>query len=122
LKGKYLYRFPSVKIPTYQDHGEGVISKKEWEMHRYLKVFKGFFENLFELNDISYFDELQEILELQGISFKSMFLTDIIAYELLWINLGFKNYKGIEKMGRFMGRPPLFSITMMQRSFPPPQI
>ncbi len=118
LKGKYLYRFPSLKIPPYAEYCESVISKKEWAMHRYLKGFKGFFENLFELNDFSYFDDVQEELERQGVSFKSLFLSDIIAYELLRINLGFKNYRGIEKMERFMGRPPLFGITHDSAFFP----
>ena len=118
LTGKYLYRFPNVGIPRFEDYGEGRISKKEWDMHRYLKGFNGFFENLFELNDFSYFDELQETLETGGVSFKNLFIKDIFAYELLRINLGFKNYSGIEKMGKFTGRPPLFSITHDPGFFP----
>ena len=118
LKNKYLYRFPRVKIPRFEDFGSRVISKKEWDMHRYLKGFNGYFENLFEFNDFYYFDDLQERLEKEGVSFKNMFLKDIIAYELLRLNLGFKNYTGIERMGRFTGEPPLCSITHDPTFFP----
>lgn len=118
LRGKYLYRFPRVKIPTFGDYGEGAISKKEWDMHRYLKGFNGYFENLFEFNDLSFFDEVQERLEHDGVSFKNMFVKDVFAYELLRINLGFKNYTGVEKLGRFTGEPPLISITCDPKFFP----
>ncbi len=114
----YIYRFPRVKIPRFETFGFNTISKMEWDMHRYLKGFDGFFENLFEFNDFSYFQELQGTLENDGVSFKNMFIEDVIAYELLRINLGFKNYKGIEKMGRFMRYPSLFSITHDYEFFP----
>lgn len=117
-QGHYIYRFPRVEIPRFEDHGKQVISKMEWDMHRYLKGFDGFFENLFEFNDFSYFQDLQGTLEDDGLSFKNMFIEDVIAYELLRINLGFKNYKGIEKMGRFMRYPPLFGITHDYEFFP----
>ena len=118
LKDKYLYRFPRVEIPRFEDFGLRVVSKKEWDMHRYLKSFIGYFENLFEFNDFHYFDDLQEKLEKEGVSFKIMFLKDIIAYELLRLNLGFKNYTGIERMGRFAGESPLYSITYDPKLFP----
>lgn len=114
----YIYRFPRIKIPRYEDYGKYSISKMEWDMHRYLKGFDGFFENLFEFNDLNYFQDLQGILEDKGVSFKNMFLEDVIAYELLRINLGFKNYKGIEKMGKFLRCPPLVSITHDPGFFP----
>ena len=117
-QGHYIYRFPRVKIPRFEDYGVYTISKMEWDMHRYLKGFDGFFENLFEFNDFSYFQDLQGTLEDGGVSFKNMFLEDVIAYELLRINLGFKNYKGIEKMGRFMRYPPLVGITHDYEFFP----
>jgi len=114
----YIYRFPRVKISRFEDYGVYTISKKEWDMHRYIKGFDGFFENIFEFNDFSYFQEIQGALENSGVSFKNMFIEDVIAYELLRINLGFKNYKGIEKMGRFMRYPPLFTITHDYEFFP----
>jgi len=121
LKDKYLYRFPRVKIPRFEDFGMGVISKMEWDMHRYLKGFSGFFENLFEFNDFSFFQDLQGVLEDDGVSFKDMFIEDVLAYEMLRINLGFKNYSGIERMGRFLSYPPLFSITHNPKFFPKAQ-
>jgi hypothetical protein len=121
LRDKYLYRFPRVKIPRFKDFGIGVISKLEWNMHRYLKGFSGFFENLFEFNDFSFFQGLQGILEEHGVSFKDMFIEDVFAYEMLRINLGFKDYSGIEKMGRFLSFPPLFSITHDSKFFPKAQ-
>ena len=121
LKDKYLYRFPRVKIPHYEDFGLGVISKKEWDMHRYLKGFNGVFENLFEFNDFRFFQDLQGTLEDKGVSFKDMFIEDVLAYEMLRINLGFKNYSGIERMGKFLAYPPLFNITHDPNFFPAAQ-
>ena len=118
LQDKYVYRFPRVRIPRFEEFGLGTISKMEWDMHRYLKKFNGFFENLFEFNDFSFFQDLQESLENQGVSFKNMFVEDVLAYEMLRINLGFKNYSGIERMGRFLSYPPLFSITHNPNFFP----
>lgn len=118
LKEKYLYRFPKVKIPRFEEFGKEVISKKEWEMHRYLKDFKEYYENSFEFNDFYFFEDLQERLENDDVSFKNMFIEDVFAYDLLRINLGFKNYAGIEKMRKFTGRPPLFSITHGPKFFP----
>ena len=121
LKNKYLYRFPRVKVPRFEDFASRAISKLEWDMHRYLKGFNGFFENLFEFNDFSFFQDLQEILENRGVSFKDMFLEDVFAYEMLRINLGFKTYAGIERMGKFLAYPPLFSITHDPNFFPKAQ-
>lgn len=110
-KDKYLYRFLRVKIPRFETFALGTISKMEWDMHRYLKNFDGFFENLFEFNDLSFFYDKQEEFEQSGISFKKMFFLDIVAYELLRINLGFKNYAGLERSKKLMGLPPLFGVT-----------
>lgn len=38
-------------------------------MHRYLREFDGFFENLFEFNNFIYFQEVQGALEEEGVSF-----------------------------------------------------
>ncbi len=118
LKDKYLYRFPRIKIPSFNEFGLGIISKKEWDMHRYLKGFNGYLENLFEFNDFSFFDDLQEKLENNGTSFKNMFIKDVFAYELLRINLGLKNYTGLEQVSKLMGQPPLFGITQDPWFFP----
>ena len=111
LKGKYLYRFPKVRVPRFEDYAKGVVSEKEWDMHRYISKFDGFFENLFELNDLSFFDDLQERLEVNGVYFKNLSVKDVFSYNLLRINLGFKDYSGIEKISRLLIWPPLFSVT-----------
>ncbi|MHA1275490.1 MAG: hypothetical protein ACTSQS_18995 [Promethearchaeota archaeon] len=73
LNGRYIYRFPDVKIPRFEDFVLRTISKKEWDMHRYLCGFNGFFENLFEFNDFSFFREKQEELEKRGPHLKTCF-------------------------------------------------
>ena len=47
LKGHYLYRFPRVKTTRFEDHAEGIISKKEWDMLHYLDKFKGYINTCF---------------------------------------------------------------------------
>ena len=53
MQDYYIYRFPRVKVPRFEEYGKCVISQREWDMHRYLKGFDGFFENVFEFNDFS---------------------------------------------------------------------
>jgi len=118
LKGKYLYRFPRVKIPRFKNYAEGIISEKEWNMFHYLPKFKGCIEHLFYFNDFSFFDDLQERLEAEGVSFKKMFIRDVFAYELLRVNFGLKDYAGLEKFGQFLTAPPLFDITHDPSFFP----
>ncbi len=118
LRGKYLYRFPRIKIPRFEDYAELIISKKEWDMFLYFPKFDGHYEDLFEFNDFSFFDNLQERLEEEGVSFKKMFITDVFKYEMLRVNLGFKNYSGLEKMSKFMKHAPLFSVTHDYTFFP----
>ncbi len=79
-------------------------------MLHYLDKFKGNFESLFYFNDFSFFDDLQERLESGGVSFKGMFLRDVFAYELFRVNLGTKDFTGLEKLGRFLNAPPLFDV------------
>lgn len=69
LREKYIYRFPGIKIPRFEDYAEWIISKKEWDIFHYLPKFDGPFENLFEFNDFNFFDDLQERLEEEGGSF-----------------------------------------------------
>lgn len=118
LKDKYLYRFPHVKIMRFEEFADGIISKKEWDMLHYLQKFKGYFEYLFYFNDFSFFDDLQEKFEADGVSFKNMFIRDVFAYELFRVNLGLKDYAGLEKMGRFLIAPPLFGVTRDPTFFP----
>lgn len=118
LKGKYLYRFRRVETTRFKDYAEGVISKMEWDMFHYLHKFKGYIEHLFYFNDFSFFDDLQERLESEGVSFKGMFIRDVFAYELFRVNLGTKDYAGLEKLGGFLHAPPLFGVTHDSYFFP----
>ena len=43
-----------------------MISEKEWNLLHALSDFTGFFNHLFEFNNFSYFDDLQEELEKNG--------------------------------------------------------
>ena len=118
LNGKYLYRFPSIKTTCYQDFAKNHITKLEWDMFHYLPHFQGSFENLFELNDLSFFDEVQDRLESEGVSFKGLFVRDIIIYEMLRINMGFKDYRGIEKLFRFAPQLSIFNLPVHSHSVP----
>lgn len=118
LNGKYLYRFPSIKTTCYQDFAKNHITKLEWDMFHYLPHFQGSFENLFEFNDLSFFDEVQDRLESEGVSFKGLFVRDIIIYEMLRINMGFKDYRGIEKLFRFAPQLSIFSLPVHSHSVP----
>ena len=117
LPGKYLYRFPRVATTTYTDFASPHISKLEWDMLHFLPKYNGSFENIFELNDFSYFDEIQEKLESTGVSFKGMYLRDSIMVELLRINLGMENFRHLERIHNF--NPFLIShLFMGDYSFP----
>lgn len=39
-----------------------------------------------------------------------MFVKDVFAFKLSRINLGLKDYAGLEKISQFMGLPPFFTI------------
>ncbi len=117
-KASYLRRFRSIPQTVFDDFANGIISKYEWDMLQLLPGFKGYFNHLFELNDFTYFDELQATLETQGISFKNIFLHDIIALELLRRQLGFKDFTGVEKLSRFVCEHPLKGIVYDQYYFP----
>jgi len=117
-KERYLYRIPRIKISRFENYAEWTISKKEWNIFHYLPKFDEYFENLFEFNDFNFFDDLQERLEEEGVSFKNMFIRDVFKYEMLRINLDFKNYSGLEKMSKFMKHSPLFNVTCDYTFFP----
>ncbi len=118
LNGSYLYRFPRVKTMRFEDYAEGIISKKEWDMLHYLDKFNGYIEYLFYFNDFSFFDDLQERLESDGVSFKNIFIRDLFVYELFRVNLGTKNYAGLERLSRFLHAPPLFDVCHDPYFFP----
>lgn len=109
-KPAYAWRFRGIIARVYEDFAINVISEREWFITHALSAFNGYFNHLFEFVDFSYFDDLQEKLETHGVSFKRIFMHDVIAYELLRAQLGFKDYTGIEKMALFIGNIPLKGI------------
>lgn len=92
IKPQYLRRFRDVVVvPESEIHYEG-ISKVEKLMLKALSGFTGFFEHIIYCNDFTFFDDLQEELELEDISFRNRFLHDIIIFELSRIHIGIDNY------------------------------
>ena len=61
-KKPYFSRFRSVAQSSYDEFAQGQIPKLEWDMLRTLPKFTGFFNYLFELNDLEFFDDIQEEL------------------------------------------------------------
>ena len=87
----YLLRFRDVPSHSYNDFAQGVIPKIEWDMLQFPIKFMGFFNHIFEMNDLTYFDDIQELLEEKGANFKNIFLYDIIIYELMRRQAGFRD-------------------------------
>jgi hypothetical protein len=106
-KPEYLLRFRKIPRYTKDEHAGGFIPDRDWTIARSMPAFTGFFNHLFELNDFSMLDEIQEALENEGISFKGIAIHDAVVWELLRLQLGFHDYTGIEKMLRFIGGNPL---------------
>jgi hypothetical protein len=83
-----------------------------------MKTFTGFFNHMFNLNDFCNLDAFQETLENEGISFKHIAIHDVIAFELLRLQLGFQDYTGLEKVYYFIGGNPLHAILRDKLFFP----
>ena len=75
-----------------------------------MPTFKGYFNYFFEFVDFSFFDDVQAELENKDVRFKGIFIHDVVAYELLRFQLGFRDYTGIEKMSYFIANNPLVGI------------
>ena len=103
---------------VYDDYAAKMISEKEWNLLHALSDFTGFFNHLFEFNNFSYFDDLQEELEKNGGNFKDIFLYDIIALELFRRQLGFHDFTGLEKLSNFISAHPLVGIVHDPFFFP----
>ncbi len=114
----YFGRFRGIPRCSYEDHAGGTIRPLEWDMLQAFPTFTGFFNHLFELNDLSFFDDIQGALEAQGEDFRGTFLHDVVAFELLRRQLGFRDYTGIEKVARFVANNPLAGILRDPDFFP----
>lgn len=115
---RYLGRFRGIPQATFGEWASGTIVEREWDMFQAFPTFTGFFNHLFELNDLSYFDDVQAGLEGQGVSFKGIFAHDVVAFELLRRQLGFRDFTGIEKVARFVGGNPLAGVLRDPDFFP----
>ena len=124
----YLLRFRDVPSHSYNDFAQGVIPKIEWDMLQFPIKFMGFFNHIFEMNDLTYFDDIQELLEEKGANFKNIFLYDIIIYELMRRQAGFRDYTGLEKaknlfiFNPFLHNPTYFptaeEVSMVMKQVP----
>lgn len=117
-KPAYLLRFRSIQRFLKDDHVRDSIPNKEWILVQSMKTFTGFFNHMFNLNDFSKLDAFQERLENEDISFKHIAIHDVVAFELLRLQLGFHDYTGLEKIYYFIGGNPLHAILRDQLFFP----
>lgn len=115
---RYLLRFRSIPKYFKEDFVGDAISDREWLIIQSLPSFTGFFNHMFDVNDFSMLDSIQGQLESKGVSFKHIFIHDVVAFELLRLQLGFRDYTGLEKIYRFLGGNPLFRILRDRHFFP----
>jgi len=92
IKPQYLRRFRDVAVVPESEISYKGISQVEKLMLKALPGFTGFFEHIIYCNRFSFFDDIQEELELEGLSFRDRFLHDIIIFELSRIHIGIDNY------------------------------
>jgi hypothetical protein len=117
-KARYLRRFRSIPCYSYEDFAVNNISEQEWDLMQLLPEFTGFFNHIFELNDLSFFDDLQEQLEIQKKKFKGIFLYDIVALSLFQRFLGIESYSELERLSYFLRQHPLLGIVHDSLFFP----
>jgi hypothetical protein len=117
-KAPYLRRFYSLPKYSYDEFAYKHISRKEWDLIQLLPDFTGYFIHIFELNDLSFFDDLQERLEKDGNNFKGIFLYDIVAISLFQRFLGIEKYSELERLSFFLHRQPLTGIVHDEFFFP----
>lgn len=109
-KAPYLRRFRSVPNYSFEEFAIEQISRQEWDLIQLLPEFTGFFNHIFEMNDLSFFDDLQEQLEDDNIKFKGIFLYDIVALSLFQRFLGIQSYSELERLSFFVRTHPLVGI------------
>ncbi len=114
----FLPKWELPPLPRMPYFAAGAISPMEWDMLQSFPTFTGFFNHLFEFNDLSFFDEVQGMLEARGADFNGIFLHDVVAFELLRRQLGFRDYTGIEKVARFVANNPLAGVLRDPDFFP----
>jgi hypothetical protein len=114
-----LKSFRSAPQATYDDFAAGAgVPQHEWDMLRAFPKFAGYFEHMFEVNDLTFFDEVQDHLEARGVDFRNFFVHDVVAFELLRRQLGLADYAAMEKVAAWWERNPLAGIVHDVDYFP----
>lgn len=117
-KPHYLFRFRDIPRYLPEDYAAEYIPEKELMLTRLMPSFTGFFHQMFDLNDFSLLDEIQEELEGQSIGLRKISIHDVVAFEFLRLLLGFQDYTGLEKIFWFTGKVPLHSLLRDEEFFP----
>ena len=117
-KPPYWKRFPSIPQATFKEFASGVITRGEWNELQDSPDFTGYFNLIFEVNDLSFFNRLQTELEAGGVTYKGNSIYDVIAVELLRHQLGLRNYAGSDKVRWVTGVNPLVAILHNPDHFP----
>jgi hypothetical protein len=117
-KPPYFNRFRAINKTSFDDFAQKKISKCEWDILQSLPKFVGFFNHIVEFNDFSFFDDLQHNLEAEGLSFKTMFIHDVIIFELIRRQIGFRDYTGLEKLKGFLSVNPFAKVLTDSSFFP----
>ncbi len=116
---KKLTRFRSAPQATYDDFAGGAgVAPHEWDMLHTFPKFTGYFEHMFEVNDLTFFDEAQDRLEARGADFRDFFVHDVVAFELLRRQLGLADYASLERVAAWWERNPLVGIVHDVDFFP----
>ncbi|MHA1285001.1 MAG: hypothetical protein ACTSQP_21065 [Promethearchaeota archaeon] len=92
ISPRYLKRFRDVAVVPESEINYDGISRVEILRLKVLLGFTGFFEHVIHCNNFTYFDDLQEKLESNGISFRNRFLYNMIIFELSRIHINIDNY------------------------------
>jgi hypothetical protein len=103
-------RYRGMPQVSWEDFAAGRVPRWEWDLLQEMPDFTGLFNHIFEVNDLSFFDMLQSKLEAQGVSFQGKSVYDVVATELLRLQLGLGNYAGVDKVQWVTGVHPLAGV------------
>ncbi|MGV9142250.1 MAG: transposase [Promethearchaeota archaeon] len=118
IKPSYLRRFRDVAVIPESEIQYNGISNVEKLMLKGLSGFTGFFEHIIYCNNLSFFDDVQEELELKGVSFRNRFLHDVIIFELSRIHIGIDNYTSYMNAIRYFQADYLKTVLHDPNYFP----
>jgi hypothetical protein len=118
IKPQSLRRFRDVAVVPESEISYEGISRVEKLMLKALPGFTGFFEHIIYCNGLSFFDDVQEKLELEGLSFRNRFLHDIVIFELSRIHIGIDNYTSYMNVIRYFQADYLKTVLHDPTYFP----